>query len=169
MRSIKQILSVLGIAVFAAITACNTTVDVNLTQKKNLSLDPYQVAPVLPTYPGPFTNTGTGYVDATYNRDTRLLSYKIVWSALPANPTATSTSFTRGFGIYGPAPEGYSGPLLQSITGFTAATAGTFSGTLFIDNVILKQEDLLAGKYYISIPCLPSYPVGAVRAQIKFN
>lgn len=163
MRLTKKMFQVAGIAAIVLFSACSDKVEVNLATKSNLPLEPKQVVPV-----NTVVNTGTGTVDATYNKDTRTLFYTVKWSNLPGNPTGTSSSFPRGFGLYGPAAEGFNGGLIQAFSGFAASTSGTYNNSVFIDNVIYKEEDVLNGRYYISIPVLATHPAGAVRAQIKF-
>jgi hypothetical protein len=152
------------LAVATTLTSCDSSADVDLLSRQGLPMESRQVVPV-----NTVVNNANGVINATYNRETRTLFYTINWNALPGNPSATSSSFTRGFGIYGPAAEGFNGALIQSITGFTANTTGTHNGTVFIDNVVLREEDLINGRYYVSIPVLPSFPAGAIRGQIKLT
>lgn len=162
MSTFLQKLSVVAFSLVSLCMSCNTDADVELLSRQGLPMDSRQVVPA-----NTVTNNGNGVISTTYNVETRTLFYTVNWNALPGNPSATSSSFTRGFGIYGPAAEGFNGALIQSFSGFSANSTGTYTGTLFIDNVVLKEEDLIAGRYYVSIPVLPSFPAGAIRGQIK--
>lgn len=162
MSTFLQKLAIVSFSMVSLLTACDNEADVELLSRQGLPMDSRQVVPT-----NTVTNNGNGVINATYNVETRTLFYTVNWNALPGNPSATSSSFTRGFGIYGPAAEGFNGALIQSFSGFAANTTGTLNGTLFIDNVVLKEEDLIAGRYYVSIPVLPSFPAGAIRGQIK--
>jgi hypothetical protein len=80
-------------------------------------------------------------------------------------------------GIYGPAPVGY--PAVNPATGSLASalvsisvsgqgTSGNISGSVIIDNVKLKEQDLLNYFYYVRISTA-AHPAGAIRGQIKFQ
>ena len=114
-------------------------------------------------------STATGTLSVKYDKRTRILEYTISWTGLPSNPT--------NMGIYGPAPVGY--PALNPATGSLASalvsisvsgqgTSGTISGSVIVDNVKLKEQDLLNYFYYVRISTA-AYPVGAIRGQIKFQ
>ena len=116
-------------------------------------------AQVVPTS----TSPALGSLNVFYTRETRILSYTITWSGLSGAP--------NGFGIYGLAPVGYGvspATPIQTIatTGMTAT--GTYSGTLLIDGVVIREEDLLNNLYYVLIRTA-TYPAGEIRAQIKFQ
>jgi hypothetical protein len=108
-------------------------------------------------------STASGSMDVTYDRGNKLLSYKITWSGLTGAP--------NGMSVYGLAPVGYlatSPGIVQviSTTGLTASS--TYSGTLFIDGVYIKEQDLLNALYYIGIRTAAN-PNGEIRGQIKFQ
>ncbi len=109
------------------------------------------------------TSPALGFLDVFYIKGTKLLNYKVTWSGLTGNPT--------GFGLYGLAPAGFGLPPttpLQtiSITGMT--TSGSYSGTLLVDDITVKEENLLSGLYYIAIRTA-AFPAGEIRGQIKFQ
>jgi hypothetical protein len=109
------------------------------------------------------TSSAVGSLDVTYIKGTRQLSYKFSWTGLTGAPT--------GVGIYGLAPLGYAvSPTtpIQTIalTGLTAT--GSYSGTLLVDGVVIKEQDLLNGLYYVLIRTAAN-PGGEIRAQIKFQ
>ena len=47
-------------------------------------------------------------------------------------------------------------------------TCGTYTGTLLADGVVVKEDDLLNGVYYINIHTA-AYPNGEIRGQIRFQ
>lgn len=102
-------------------------------------------------------SSATGTVDATYNRLTKTLSYKITFSGLSGNATASH--------IHGLAEPGINAPVLQTFAPFPAATSGSYSGTLLIDGVKFTEEFLLSGRYYFNIHTALK-PGGEIRAQL---
>ena len=102
-------------------------------------------------------SSATGTVEASYNRLSKTLYYKITFSGLSGNATASH--------IHGLAEPGINAPVLQTFTPFPAATAGTYSGTLLIDGVKFTEEYLLAGRYYFNIHTMAK-PGGEIRAQL---
>src|SRR5205085_9307579 len=126
------------------------SVDDQLLVSKSLPMDGTQEVP-------PTMVAGNGTIDVTYNKGLKTLYYTVKWNSLSGAPTT-------GFGIYGSAAKGYRSPaLLQSFSAFPTAQAGTYSGTVFIDGVVLKEEDLLNGLYYINIPTAAN-PISATSA-----
>jgi hypothetical protein len=75
--------------------------------------------------------------------------------------------------IHGVAPVGYSTGIIQNIlttkneAGFPFR-GGTYSGTFNVDGVVVKEENLLNGLYYLNIHS-KTYPGGEIRGQIKFQ
>lgn len=117
-------------------------------------------AQVIPTSASP----ALGTMDVSYIRTDKLLNYKLTYSGLSGTPT--------GVGLYGLAPVGYgvnpATPLqVIPITGLTAAS-GTISGNLLVDNIVVKEENVLNGQYYILIRTA-AYPAGEIRGQITFQ
>ena len=127
-------------------------------------------------------SSGSGILNVFYTKETRTLSYSATWSGLSDSVTAMH--------IHGLAPVGYNAGIVQHIisgvgtsTGtngaqFSAqATAtsplrfsksGTISGTMHVDNVIVKELDLLNGMYYLNIHTKTN-PSGEIRGQIVFQ
>jgi len=155
------------IAVLLAATvlvSCSDKVDDDILVATGLPMDGLQQVP-------PKLVAGNGTIDVTYNRSLKTLYYTVKWNSLTGAPVSSATV---GFGLYGSAAKGTRAPsIIQSFSSFTAAQAGTFSGTVFIDGVVLKEEDLLLGLYYINIPTAanpvnPANPLqnGEIRGQI---
>lgn len=106
-------------------------------------------------------SSGTGTLSYTYNKSNRTLTYSITWSGL--------TDSVNNMGIYGPAVRGQSGALLQSFTLSTVQKRkeGTFSGNVYIDEQVFKENDLLAGKYYLNVRT-KAFANGEIRGQFEF-
>jgi hypothetical protein len=122
-----------------------------------------------------------GTMDVFYSKETRMLNYTVTWTGL-----ADSVTFMR---IHGPAPAGYSTasvvqqivstpnppstvtavfPQKNSAGKYSFAKSGTLSASLLVDGVLVKEQDLLNGLYYIVIYTTP-YPTGEIRGQIVFQ
>lgn len=164
---------------------------INAYSKSDIPVTGAQVAPTAsPT-------TGLGTLSVSYDRRVGNLNYTLTWSGLSDSVVAIR--------VNGPAPIGY--PLLNaSFTGasptlftttpyivlqqFTGATTapfkalypstGTYTGTLQVDGVKVKEQDLLNGLYYITIHTKTLLPVsgtgtylyrwfGEIRGQIQFD
>ncbi len=111
----------------------------------------------------PSASPALGSLNVFFTRNTRILSYTITWSGLSGNP--------NGFGIYGLAPVGFAvAPTtpVQTISTTGLTSTGTYTGTLLIDGIVVKEQDLLNGLYYVLIRTA-AYPSGEIRAQIKFQ
>jgi len=117
------------------------------------------------------TSPGTGSLDVSYSIKNKILSYTFTWSGLRDTIT--------GVAIHGPAPTGYaSATIKQALPGFGSdlkanqATypfqGGKYTGTVVIDNVVLKEQDLLNHLYYLNIRTKAG-PAGEIRGQIRFQ
>ena len=130
----------------------------------------------VPAVPSP----ALGTMDVYYTRETRILSYTVNWSGL--------TDSVLLMHIHGLAPTGFAAGVIQTIIGtsnsifpqktsgkYTFAKTGTLSGTLLIDGVAVKEENLLNGQYYMNIhtnginPNGGTYSGGEIRGQIRFQ
>jgi CHRD domain len=113
------------------------------------------------------TSPGLGSMNIHYNTTTKILTYSMSWSGL--------TGAVTGAAIHGMAPAGFPAAILQSFT--TSAitrcsrvsntSCGRYSGRLFVDGVLVTEDNLLNGVYYVSIRTAAN-PTGEIRAQIKF-
>lgn len=114
-------------------------------------------------------STALGTMDVYYTRETRILSYTVNWSGLTGPVTVMH--------IHGLAPSGFAAGVVQNIITpsngiFTPGAAygptSKVSGTLLVDGVLVKEENLLNGLYYMNIHSA-TYPGGEIRAQIRFQ
>ena len=142
-------------------------IDENVFTKYGIPMTGSQVVPAN-------SSTATGTLDVIYVRGEHTLSYTITWSGLsgpPANITTPAQLAGPAIGVYGPADPGFVAPVapIQSISsGFTAATSGTYKGSLLIDDVYVKEADLLNNKFYIVIKTA-AFPAGQLRGQVDFR
>ena len=102
----------------------------------------------------------TGTFDVSYDKDNKLLSYRVNWADLSTAPT--------GAHIHGTAPRGVNAGIKHDFFSSVPKTAtGTYSGTVTVDNVSIKEDSLLNGFYYFNIHT-NSFPGGEIRGQIEF-
>jgi CHRD domain len=142
---------VLLIAAFA-FNSCSEKVDVNLKRKEDIAMDGNQLVPAVP-------GAWNGKLDVEYNKDQRILYYRLNWNSLSGAPT--------GIGLYGTARKGYNAAPIQSITsGFPLSTASGYVGSVFIDGTILKEEALYNGEYYIVLKTTLNKN-GEIRGQVE--
>ena len=112
-------------------------------------------------------SSALGSMNIHYNTTTKILTYSINWTGLSGAVSSAN--------IHGMAPTGYPAAAVQSLS--TSAivkcatvsntSCGSYSGRLFVDGVLITEDNLLNGVYYVSIRTA-SYPNGEIRAQIKF-
>ena len=105
----------------------------------------------------PVTTTATGTIEASYNRFTKTLSYSLSFSGLSDSAVAAH--------IHGLGETGILAPVVQTFNSFPRRKAGSYSGSLLIDGIKIKEEDLLASRYYINIHS-KTYSGGEIRGQL---
>jgi hypothetical protein len=119
-----------------------------------------QETPATPQVP----SNALGLLDVHYRKDTRILNYKITWSGLSSAPTLIH--------IHGLAPIGYPAGIVQTILAASNPTlfpsTGSYTGTMLVDGVVIKEQDLLNGFYYMNIHTTAN-PNGEIRGQIRFQ
>ena len=151
------------------VVSCEKPLDIdrNVFTKTGLPMTGSQVVPAN-------TSAATGTLDVIYVRGEHTLSYTITWSGLsgpPVNITTPPQVAGPAIGLYGPADPGFMSPVapLQAITtGFPAATSGTYKGSVLVDNVYIREVDLLNNKFYIMIRTA-AFPAGQLRGQVDFR
>jgi hypothetical protein len=147
------------------IISCEKPLDIdeNVFTKYGIPMAGTQVVP-------PNTSSATGTMDVIYVRGEHTLTYTLNWSGLSGPPT-TIANVGPAIGVYGPADAGYLSPVapLQTITtGFPANATGSYKGSLYVDNVYIKEADILNNKIYITIRTA-AYPAGQLRGQVDFR
>ena len=153
-------LSILLLSLFAFV-ACEPDSETKIPthyQKTGIVMSGAQETP-------PNASSALGTLDVTYIKGTKLLSYKYTWTGLADTIT--------GIHIHGLAPVGYLAGIVQNIlTTRNEAQypfrGGSASGSLLVDGVVIKEENLLNGLYYLNIHT-KTYPGGEIRGQIKFQ
>lgn len=122
--------------------------------KKGLRLEGSQEVPA--------KNTGaSGSMDVSYNKTTKVLTYTIAWSSLSGNPV--------GAHIHGEAPRGVNASVKHDFTQLIPKSmTGTFTNTVVVDEIAIKEKELLMGLYYLNIHT-PNNPGGEIRGQIEFK
>lgn len=115
--------------------------------------------------------TSEGTIDAVYDNKTKVLSYTVSWKNLLDTATNLRVHGLADAGAIAVSP--YANGIIQSFTrtstpAVSVQKTATFKATLFIDGIVLKEEDLLAGKYYIVL-YTKAKPGGELRGQLIFN
>ena len=96
----------------------------------------------------------------SYNKKTKVLTYKVLWVDLTGNPV--------GSHIHGEAAKGVNASIKHDFTALIPkATSGTYKGAVVVDEVAIKQAGLLSGLYYVNIHTA-TFPGGEIRGQIEF-
>ena len=174
MQLIKQTaLSLLFFAFILSFSSCEKDSEkdkVTLFTKNGVVMSGAQETP-------PNPSAALGSLDISYSKGSKTLVYKFTWTGLADTIT--------GIHIHGLAPEGYGqiagapSNIVQGILNGKNETlfpfrGGSYSGTLLVDGVKVKEENLLNGLYYLNIhtkginPNGGTYAGGEIRAQIKF-
>jgi hypothetical protein len=167
-------IAMLSISVFT-FSACEKDADTkrqNRYEKKGIAMTGAQENPAVVT-------AGSGTLDVTYLKTTKTLSYTVNWTGL--------TGPVAAMHIHGLAPVGFNAGVVQNIvtpsngifntlTGGlpTFGASGKLSGTLLVDGVVVKEQDLINGLYYLNIHTNlagfpPGFASGEIRAQIVFQ
>lgn len=117
------------------------------------------------------TSTGLGKLNVSYSKKTKVLVYNFNWTGLRDTIT--------GISIHGPAPTGFnSATIKQALPGFSSSLIAnqtaypyqnsSYSGSVVVDDVVIKETDLLNFMYYLNIRT-KAFPTGEIRAQIRFQ
>ena len=141
---------------------------------------------------GPTTATSSGKLEGTYDSETHTLTYRVTLRGLTKPLTGTTAAIhIHAFADSGytaiPTPNFANGIAQIFTSGWVVDSTSTtpppppnsyiLNGTLFVDGLVIKEEDLLAGKYYIDVhnADFPAPPTtnplgrGEIRGQLKFN
>lgn len=113
-------------------------------------------------------SSALGKLDVYYSKGTRTLNFSFEWSGLSGAVTAMH--------IHGLAPTGYPAVPVQTLStsgiikcsASSTTACGRYSGTMQVDGVVVKEEDMINGMYYVNIHTA-AYPGGEIRGQIRFQ
>lgn len=143
----------LAVAGLFLISSCTTDkLSDKILTATNLPVDGLQEVPAKQV-------SANGTMDVVYNKDTRILSYTVRWNSL--------SSTIVGSHIHGTASKGFNAGILQDFTSsIPKVLSGTYSGSVLIDGVVFKEEDLLLGRYYLNIHTSANTS-GEIRGQIE--
>ena len=147
MRLLKLTAILTIIVVFAS---CKQDLNTTILAKKDVVLDGSQEVPAKPS-------AANGTMDYSYNRSTRTLTYTVRWNSLTGVPV--------GMHIHGSAGSGFNAPIVQNFAGYPSSQTGAYSGTFFVDGIVVKEDDLLRGGYYLNIHTATNTG-GEIRGQI---
>lgn len=128
----------------------------------DFALTANQVVPV------PSNSTAGGTIKGTYNRKTKIYSYTLEWNGLSSNIAAIHIHGVadRGFMAIPIAPlAAYPNSIVQTVTGYPNQASGSVEVNLYVDGTVIKEHDLLAGKFYVDIHTV-NFPAGEIRGQI---
>lgn len=100
----------------------------------------------------PVTTTGSGTVTSTFNKETNVLTWNVVYSGLSGPVTAGH--------IHGPAMAGANAGVLIP---FTGSVASPFEGKATL--TAAQVADLMAGRLYVNLHTAKN-PGGEIRAQM---
>lgn len=150
----NKILILLSFSMIAFV-GCNKDDDKkdDIIEKKGIAMNGAQEVPAKAV-------TGTGTADVSYNKTTKVLSFKLTWAGLTGEPT--------GSHIHGIAAKGVNaGVKFDFFDAIPKTVSGTYSSTATVDEVAILEDSLLAGKYYFNIHTVAN-PGGEIRGQIEF-
>ncbi len=101
-----------------------------------------------------------GTANVSYNKCDKKLTYTISWTHLTGEPIGSHIHGTARKGVNAPVKHDFT-PLLPK------TTSGTFTNSVIVDGIAIKEDSLLAGFYYFNIHT-PKFPGGEIRGQIEF-
>ena len=103
----------------------------------------------------------SGKVDVRYNLKTKKLEFTLSWKELTGIPT--------GAHIHGTAARGSNAGIKYDFFDLIPkTTSGTFSNSVTVDGIAIKEDSLLLGYYYFNMHT-PTNPGGEIRGQIEFD
>lgn len=158
------VLSIICLFTLIVLNSCEPRAELKRTtnfEKQGIILSGAQETPAVPS-------TAIGTMNVFYSKNTRTLTYSVQWSGLTGAVTAMH--------IHGVAPTGYPSGVVQNIStsaitrcaASSTTACGSYSGSFHADGVVVKENDLLNGAYYVNIHTA-AYPGGEIRGQIIFQ
>ncbi|TCJ17438.1 CHRD domain-containing protein [Flaviaesturariibacter flavus] len=154
-------LSFIAVSALVIAVSCKKSEEVVTYVGNGLPLNSNQVVPV-PATPSP----ASGSLNATYDKNTRTLSYSVTWSNTNDSVTAIR--------LHGPAEPGFAGAIVQAFINSTSSQSvpprrktGSFSTSVSVDNVLVKEDDILNDLYYVAVYTKSSGAAPELRGQIR--
>ena len=143
---------------FIIISSCKKDDDPDTTvvTKKGLIVNTTQEVPAIGS-----ASTATGTMDVSYNKTTRLLTYTVNWIGLSDSIVSSHLHGTAARGV----AAGVKVPFTVANKG---ALAGSFTGTFTVEGVLIKEDSLLNGFYYLNIHTKKNTG-GEIRGQMEFK
>jgi len=159
MKALKTFLVVLLTS--SLLTACDKIDFKDLFDKKpkkevtkiDLPVNGAQEVPVVVT-------SASGLMNVSYIKKEKRLYYKVTWNNLTGVPV--------GAHIHGESTKGVNAAVKHPFTDLIPKTvSGSFTNSVLVDEVSIKEEGLLKGLYYLNIHTA-KFPGGEIRGQIEF-
>jgi len=140
-------------ALILALSSCEKNADKKITMEFEKKDIPLTGASETPANASP----ALGLMDVAYSKETRTLSYTVKWSGL--------TDSVMLMHIHGLGPTGFAAGIVQNIVHtsnsifpqktsagkYTFSKTGSISGVLLADGVLVKENALPNGNFYINI------------------
>lgn len=158
--------ALLSLCIFSS---CEKDDDTNFTSDTSRYISNYDFFLTGAQQIPPNASTGSGRIEGTYDKRTKIYTYKITWSGLSSAVTGIHFHGIADKGYVAiPAPPGiYPNGIAAAASGFSTATSGTYSATLLVDGMVINESHFLAGKFYVDIHTT-NFPGGEIRGQILF-
>ncbi|MEO8961165.1 MAG: CHRD domain-containing protein [Ginsengibacter sp.] len=154
MKNFKHFFLMAAICSFTLLACKKNCDDHCVIAKKGLSMTGSQEVPMKKT-------AAYGTADVSYDKCSKKLTFTISWKHLSGVPV--------GSHIHGTAAPGVNASVKYNFTSLIPkATSGTFTNTVMVDGIAIKEDSLLLGFYYLNIHT-PANPMGEIRAQIEFR
>ena len=153
MKTFKNIFLFVAICSFTLFACKKHCHDECVKTKKGLQITGKQEVP-------PKETDAHGTADVSYDKCTKILTYTVSWTKLTGIPT--------GAHIHGTAPRGVNAGIKHDFFALIPKTiSGTFSNSVNVDGIAIKEDSLLLGYYYFNFHT-PKFPGGEIRGQIEF-
>lgn len=154
MKIFKNVLLLVAICSLALCACKKDCKDRCVISKSGLSMSGSQEVPARGT-------AASGRIKVSYNKCDKTLEYTVSWKDLTGLPI--------GAHIHGTAPRGVNAPIKHDFAALIPkVSSGTFTNSVIVDGIAIKEDSLMAGFYYINIHT-PKFPGGEIRGQIEFE